>query len=219
MTDDRQSTSQYGDSARREMLPFVPAAARRVLDVGCNSGGFGAALRAERGAEVWGVEPNAAAARQAESRLDRVFCARFDAGLALPTAHFDAVVFNDVLEHIDDPWSALRFAATLLATGGVVVAAIPNLRHIDNLEHILLEGDFRYESHGVRDRTHLRFFTRRSAARLFDESGYDVLQAAGINASWWSRSPWRRLAFRLWRVRLEDTKYTQFAFVARPRTD
>jgi hypothetical protein len=75
-------------------------------------------------------------------------------------------------------------------------------------------GDFRYESHVVRDRTHLRFFTRKSATRLFSPPGFEIVRSQGINARWWNRSPWRRIAFRLFSARLEEMKYEQFAFVA-----
>jgi len=211
--------ASYGHSERREMMQFVPVGARRVLEVGCNTGRFGAALRAERGGEVWGVEPNARAATQAAALLTRVIEAPFDDGVDVPDRYFDVVVFNDVLEHLVDPWGALRLAGRKLKQGGVVVASIPNLRHVDNLLHILLEQDFRYESCGVRDKTHLRFFTCRSVARLFEESGFEVKLVKGIHASWWSPSLARRLAYRLFRARLEDTKYQQYAVVASMRRE
>lgn len=86
--------------------------------------------------------------------------------------------------------------------------------HIDNLLHILLERDFRYEPLGIRDRTHLRFFTRLSAVRMFEECGYEVVVRVGINESWYSPSLVRRIAYRLFRNYLNETKYIQFAFVA-----
>ncbi len=198
------------------MLPFIPDAARTVLDVGCSSGGFGKALKAERDIEVWGVEADQKAAERAAALLDRVVAAPFDDEAPVPDVYFDAVVFNDVLEHMVDPWSALGLACRKLKPSGVVVASIPNLRHIDCLQHLLLERDFRYEGHGIRDRTHLRFFTKRSAERLFEESGFEVIRAVGVNARWWSPSPWRRILYRLFGRLLEDTKYEQFALVARP---
>jgi SAM-dependent methyltransferase len=206
----------YGHSARNEMHRFVPDTARRILEVGCNTGGFGAALKMSRGVEVWGVEPDAKAAAQAAAQLDKVIQSPFTDGIDIPNGYFDALVFNDVLEHMVDPWIALRLATEKLAAGGVVVASIPNLRHIDNLQHILVDADFRYESHGVRDRTHLRFFTRKSARRLFEESGFEILLDQGINASWWSPSVIRRIVFRLLGDKVADTKFQQFAFVARP---
>jgi len=205
----------YPHTARQNMCQFVPLGAEKVVDIGCNTGAFGESLKAGRAIEVWGIEPNPNAAEKASHLLDRVINAPFDADVALPDAAFDAVIFNDVLEHLADPWEALRIAARKLQPGGCVVASIPNLRQIDNLIHILRDGDFRYEPLGIRDRTHLRFFTRKSAVRLFEESGYRVERLQGINEDWWTPSPLRRLAFRIFGKYLEDTKYTQFAVVAR----
>lgn len=208
----------YEDSPRSEMLEFIPRDAFRVLDVGCNAGAFGQALKARSACTVWGVEVNPEAAAVAAGRLDRVVVSPFDATIELPLQNFDVVVFNDVLEHLSDPWAALKFSSRLLSPGGCVVASFPNLRHIQNLIHILRDRDFRYESTGIRDRTHLRFFTQLSATRLFDDSGFDVAWVRGTSESWRTPSVLRRLAYTIFSAQLEDTKYSQFAVLARPRS-
>src|ERR1043165_1664643 len=49
----------YPHIARREMMAFLPPGCLRVLDVGCNTGAFGEAVKTARpGTEVWGVEPD-----------------------------------------------------------------------------------------------------------------------------------------------------------------
>ena len=209
--------TDYPHLARREMLPFLPEDCRRVLDVGCNTGAFGEAVKLARpGIEVWGVEPDPGAAERASRHLDQVMQGYFDAALPLPQAHFQAIVFNDVLEHMPDPWAALIHAAPLLAPGGVVLASLPNLLHVETIWPLLHDRDFRYEATGVRDRTHLRFFTRASAVRMFGECGYEVLSVQGINEQWYTPSIPRRIAYRLFRRQLEETKYVQYAFVAQP---
>lgn len=210
------SRTRYENSTRREMLQYVPSTAQRVLDVGCNTGGFGAALKASRPVEVWGLEPDKKAASQAANQLDKVICDSLHKGVELPQASFDVVVCNDVLEHMVDPWSALRSIADLLREEGLVIASVPNFRHVENLRHVLVEGEFRYETHGIRDITHLRFFTRKSTIRLFTECGFTLLRIEGINASWWTPSLFRRSVFALLGRRVEDVKYQQFAVVARP---
>lgn len=207
-------SSPWEDSSRQEMLAFVPADARRILDVGCNFGGFGRALKARSNPEVWGVEPNPATAAAASKFLDRVINDFFGANISLPDKYFDVIVFNDVLEHMPDPWAALKIAREKLASGGRVVVSIPNLRYVENLLHILKERDFEYEASGIRDKTHLRFFTKKSALRLFEGSGLQVVHLEGINEEWWTPSILRRLSYRFFRNYLDDTRFIQYAIVA-----
>jgi len=208
----------YPSNPQRPVHAFVPTSAKRVLDVGCNTGAFGGALKCARSVEVWGIEPNPQAAESARSVLDRVIVAPLSSDASIPDGHFDVITFTDVLEHFADPWDALRVCLPKLRPGGCVVASIPNVLFIENLLHMLFERDFRYEDLGIRDRTHLRFFTRRSAVRLFEESGYEVERAEGIDEAWWTPSMRRRLAFRLFgSTYLAETKYIHYVLVARPR--
>jgi 2-polyprenyl-3-methyl-5-hydroxy-6-metoxy-1,4-benzoquinol methylase len=210
------ASSHYPDSPRPEMLAFVPADARRVLDVGCHTGAFGLAVKGKCGAEVWGIEPDPQTAKVAEAVLDRVINDFFSPALDLPDHHFDVIVFNDVLEHMPDPWAALKLAAAKVKPTGCVVVSIPNLRHIDNLVHIMRERDFNYEPAGIRDRTHLRFFTRKSAPRLFDNSGLSIVTLTGVNEDCYP-SLLRRIAYFLFKGYLDDTRHIQFAIVAKPQ--
>lgn len=213
---DSANSSPYDDSTRAELHRFVPTSARTLLDVGCHRGAFGQAMKQHGLQEVWGVEPDPENAAIASTRLDRVLVGHFGS-VDLPDSFFDVITFNDVLEHIPDPGAALRVAAGKLKPGGVLVASIPNLRHIDNLLHILRDKDFRYETQGVRDETHLRFYTQKSIPRLFELNGFTIRSLEGINEYWWSPSLARRLAFRFFPRYLADTRYIQFAVVAQPK--
>jgi SAM-dependent methyltransferase len=207
----------YANHTRKEMHEFIPLAAKTLLDVGCHAGGFGAGLKQVRDIEVWGIEPNAAAASQSARFLDHVTNGLFDESAELPENYFDVIVFNDVLEHFVDPWEALKFAHQKLARGGCLIVSLPNLLHVDNLLHLVRDRDFRYEEWGVRDKTHLRFFTRISARRMFEECGYAVEIEQGINSRWWKNSLFYRVAFWLFSGLLEETKYIQNAYVLHER--
>jgi 2-polyprenyl-3-methyl-5-hydroxy-6-metoxy-1,4-benzoquinol methylase len=203
----------YHGHARLEMVDYVPPGVRRVADVGCGEGLFGAALRA-RGAEVWGIEIDEAAAATARTRLDRVLVGDVAAAMAeLPAGAFDCIVFNDVLEHLIDPRAILRAAKTRLAPGGVIVCSIPNVRHYRNLWNLIVHKQWRYEDAGTLDRTHLRFFTERSIADMFDELGFETLRLEGINGfTSWKFALLGKLSLGL----LSDVFHIQFACVVRP---
>jgi methionine biosynthesis protein MetW len=163
--------------AHRLVLDAVPRGAR-VLDVGCATGYLGAELTA-RGCAVVGVEADPAAARAAAAAahceqvvtgdVETADCRAALGGLA----PFDAVVCADVLEHLRDPWEALRFLATLLRPGGRAVLSLPNTGHW-TARRAVLRGRFPYAEHGLFDRTHLRFFTRASARGLAAGAGLRV---------------------------------------------
>jgi 2-polyprenyl-3-methyl-5-hydroxy-6-metoxy-1,4-benzoquinol methylase len=205
----------YFEHARVEMLPFIPAGIQDALDIGCGEGRFGEALQSARGCRVTGVEPFPAAAAQAQARLYKVFCSSAESFLSSHEGKFDVISFNDVLEHLVDPWVQLQTCRRLLKLpGGLVIASLPNIRFLFALREIVLRRDFPYESAGIFDRTHLRFFTSRSMIRLFEESGFEVLRCEGINGLTDRRYTWvNRLTLRLF----EDTLFTQFALVAKPR--
>src|SRR5262245_1307757 len=209
--------ASYYEDARSEMVPFVPPEARAILDVGCGGGAFGALLKsAESTREVWGVEPVEAIAQTARLRIDRVLVGTFTNPIDLPREYFDEVVFNDSLEHFPEPYSPLELCKSVLKPNGVVVASVPNVRYIENVKHFLIEQDWRYTNDGILDTTHLRFFTKKSLVRTFEEAGYEVLRLRGINRRTWTG--WKMaLIERLLRGRVEDMMFLQFALVARPR--
>jgi 2-polyprenyl-3-methyl-5-hydroxy-6-metoxy-1,4-benzoquinol methylase len=216
--------TEYFTEARPEMLCFVPANCRRLLDVGCGAGTFGASLKRQNPQiEVWGVEPFASAAAKAADKLDRVIAGPFEAETDLPAGAFDCIVFNDVLEHMVAPERALRYAKLLLSAGGMILASIPNVRHFPVLWQLGVRGSWEYEDCGILDRTHLRFFTKSSILKMFQDEGYAVRSISGINPYGGDRKASRRPLWRAYRVanmlfmgKFADLKFLQFAVVAEP---
>ncbi len=211
----------YIDVARAEMIPFIPESATTVLDVGCGRGGFGQALRRQRPElHVTGIESDVDIAHTAASRYHHVICGEFPA-VVPATAFFDCIVFNDVLEHMVDPWAALTAAGERLSEDGVVVVSLPNLRYWRVLKPLIRNGEFTYRADGVMDRTHLRFFTRRSAVSMLADSGFETVTWEPINQLGFEElTPRERLLFRVisWMRRplVDDLRAQQYAFLARP---
>jgi len=205
--------NQYFGSLRPEMVRYVPTDARTILEVGCGGGGFAAEVRKARNARVTGIEPFEAAAATAATRLDEVLQTGAAEGLSrLRGRLFDCIVFNDVLEHLVDPESALIAAAALLQPQGTLVASIPNMRYLPVLRGLVLRGEWRYTSEGVLDRTHLRFFTLKSIAEMFTACGYGIDILEGINPR---PTSWKFRALNVLASNaFDDTRYLQFAVVA-----
>jgi len=192
------------------MVPFIPRDAVTVLDVGCSRGRFGSTLVQVRpGLRLFGIEPDPTTAREATGHYEQVTCGYFPDDLPAGGT-FDCIVFNDVLEHVVDPWTMLDRAKEHLTAGGRVVASIPNVRHYIVVRNLLLRGRWDYADWGVLDRTHLRFFTRASIEELFDSADLVIESLVPINPI-----SVRRAALLVGPFR--DMRYPQFAVVARPR--
>jgi 2-polyprenyl-3-methyl-5-hydroxy-6-metoxy-1,4-benzoquinol methylase len=159
--------------ARPEVQALVPSSARRVLDLGCSAGALGAGLKERGGVEVVGVELDPELARAAETRLDRVVVGDV-AALDEALGRFDCVVAADVLEHLPDPWAALRRVVELVEPGGAVVVSLPNVRFFETFWQLGVRGRWPRREQGVFDRTHLRWFALRDARELLEGAGLAV---------------------------------------------
>lgn len=200
------------DFDRAELLPFLPDASKVLLDVGCGSGAFGRLVRAHRPhMDLWAVEPDQASARSAEDGFDHVIVGEFPDD-RLPAGLFDVVVCADVLEHMAEPEKALRAAAKAVSSSGIMVASIPNVRHWRAVVWPLLRhGTWTYTERGILDRTHLRFFTRRSMRDFFASCGWSVESVTGINMI-----RRERLLSVVGARLLDDFLWPQYVVVAKP---
>jgi|WetSurMetagenome_2_1015567.scaffolds.fasta_scaffold151043_1 2-polyprenyl-3-methyl-5-hydroxy-6-metoxy-1,4-benzoquinol methylase len=211
----RKAVDSYYSQARPEIASIVPNDIKTILDIGCGEGRFLQLIKEKTGAESWGIEQEDQIAKQAKFNADNILTGRVeDCFSGLPDAYFDCIVFNDVLEHLNDPAGILRSMTRYLSKNGMIIASIPNVRYFYNLIELLVQKDWKYKESGVLDSTHLRFFTKKSILRLFIETGYEVKLIKGINAvhSW---------KFRLFNIVtagiFNDTKYLQFLCVGRPK--
>lgn len=97
----------------------------RILDVGCSSGILLRILQ-EKGYSVWGVEANRDAYLTTQKSLKgRVVHGTLKQSLEKLPKEFDCIIYNHVLEHIEDPRAELEGALTLLKSGGVLIVGIP----------------------------------------------------------------------------------------------
>jgi SAM-dependent methyltransferase len=101
---------------------------QRVLDMACGEG-YGSAVLARGAASVLGVDANPEAFEHARLRY-RSDNLRFERGLVEThgeVGSFDAVVFLQTIEHVQDPVAVLTHLRELLAPGGAVFVSTPNL--------------------------------------------------------------------------------------------
>src|SRR3954452_24824723 len=165
---ERAARAAAYERARTEILVHVPATARRVLDVSCATGTTGAALKARQPAHVTGIELEPAYAQEAGQRLDEVITG--DVEHAEPDGTYDTLIAADILEHLKDPWTALRRYAQRLDRHGTAVVSLPNVGHWSTYAN-LARGSWPRRPEGIFDATHLRWFTLRDARALLLQAG------------------------------------------------
>jgi len=170
----------------------------RVLDIGCGCGANAAEVRRMAPhAHLVGIEPSSAAAAIARGQgFDEVHETDALSWLhASNAAPFDAVVLSDVLEHIADPVAMMKELARAPALRDAIwVISVPNYAVWYNRVRTLF-GRFRYQWSGLFDRTHLRFFTRKSVHELFAYCGFDVIEDRATPALAQSAAPLLRQLF------------------------
>jgi hypothetical protein len=103
-----------------------------------------------------------------------------------------------ILEHLAKPERLLGDVGQRLKPGGILAIALPNIAHYQ--QRILrLRGQFNYTDAGQLDRTHLRFYTYRTAIQLLEQNGYEMLKAVAEGAFplWKTRRLLRGVAGRI----------------------
>lgn len=171
------------DTHNPALLDLLPVDARRVVEVGCSSGALAREYKKTNPAcHYTGVEIVPEYAELARRYCDSVVVSDIetvdDAVLAERFAA-DCWIFGDSLEHMRDPWGLLARIRRTIPPNGSIVACIPNVQHW-SVQARLCRGDFRYEERGLLDKTHLRWFTRRTIVEMFDHAGFRIVEGGEI---------------------------------------
>ena len=203
----------YYTHIRPEMLAYLPDGCKTLLDVGCGEGNFAGHIKEKHQLEAWGIELMQEPGQEAEKKLDKVFIGPVEDFLnQLPDRYFDVIYCNDVLEHLIDPYTVLSVLKNKLTDRGVVISSIPNFRYHDAFKKVILQKNWDYEGHGIFDKTHMRFFTKKSIAKMYREQGYTILKHEGINRTRSLRPYLYNIPFFFTAM---DMFYLQYATVAK----
>jgi SAM-dependent methyltransferase len=175
---DENGPGSYFGKVRREIEPLLPESVATVLEIGCGSGGTMGWLRTVRHiAYAAGVEMMPTAGETARANFDDVEISDVNAArLEFRADKFDLIIALDVLEHVPDPLHTLRRLRNKLLPNGVVIASIPNVAHYQVSVPLLFRGRWEYSDEGLLDRTHLRFFTEKTALSLFRDCGFSIVK-------------------------------------------
>lgn len=152
---------------RGEFIPPALSTEKRALEVGCGVGSFLDKLRGQ-GWTPEGVEFSEGAVKLATSRGHQVTCGALEA-VTFESERFDAIFAWMVIEHLQDPRSAIAKIQRWLKPGGYFCCSVPNAGTIQN--KIFGRYWFPYDLP-----RHLQHFTAKSLSRLLVEEGFEQPQ-------------------------------------------
>jgi O-antigen biosynthesis protein len=154
---------------------------KSILDIGCGTGALGLFLRNNQNCNVFGIEINNAAYQEAKKNLDGVIEGNVETiDIPYKNNEFDYIVMGDVLEHLINPMGTTKKLIKLLKPGGKILITVPNVRHWSILISLIFKGKWKYESSGLLDYTHLRFFTKKSLHEMLNDSGFNMVKSSSV---------------------------------------
>jgi len=172
------TTSPYQDkpspwSSHSRILSYLQVLPKKskVFDVGTASGML--ARRGNSSLRYFGVESNVEWAKIASPFYERLWTCPFDEMQLEDLKGYDVIVLGDVLEHMAKPETALKRLVELQSNGSLFIISVPNVANLWIRLH-LLTGNFDYAERGILDRTHLRFFTRKTLIDLIKNCGLQI---------------------------------------------
>lgn len=151
---------------------------KTILEVGCGPGSQSRVFREQLGCDVVGIEIDPARAEKARTYCREVHVANLDAddlGNFLKEEKFDVVVCADVLEHLRHPEALLLRLKDFLKPDGYLVTSIPNITHAA-IVYEMIHGRFEYQTEGLLDSTHIKFFSCASAVSTIENAGYWIAE-------------------------------------------
>lgn len=146
------------------------------LDVGCSAGYMGEALKEKKNCIMYGIEMDNEAIEIAKGK--RCYEEIFEFSITdeenikykkffEDDKKFDYIIFADILEHIADPDLILFKFLKKLNKNGKIMISIPNVAHMD-ISKSLINRQFNYNTVGLLDNTHIRFFTNNSFIQMIE---------------------------------------------------
>lgn len=145
-----------------------------LLDIGCSSGILMEILNEKR-FNVWGIEPNRQAYALAKKKFgDKIFCGTLENFLKHNKKQFDIIVYNHVLEHIEDVNKELYLIKKTLRKNGILIIGLPNTSNVI----FYLRQKF-WEL--LRPNEHIWHFSKKYVTSYLERKNYKILNITFYN--------------------------------------
>lgn len=155
----------------------------KALEVGSSTGVFLSLLK-EKGWEVQGVEPSLAAGAAEKNGIPTLNTTFEKAELKSDT--FDLVIFNHVLEHMNNPVEILQKTNQVLKKDGAILIDVPNFA---SLSAKIWGSNWRY----ILPKEHRWHFTPKSLTALLEKSGFKIVYWETHSGIWGYGNPLKEI--------------------------
>jgi 2-polyprenyl-3-methyl-5-hydroxy-6-metoxy-1,4-benzoquinol methylase len=152
-----------------------------VLDIGCGTGILAQYIhKMNPDSYIVGLDQSCEVINETKKNLNEFYLIDLDTEqIPVFEKKFDLVILGDVLEHLKRPDLLLNELHNYLIDDGKVIISIPNIA-LATVRCQLLMGDFNYQSTGILDNSHLRFFTYHTIRKLIKSAGYKIIKCRCI---------------------------------------
>lgn len=136
---------------------------RKILDIGAGTGDF-LNVAKSKGWEVSGLEPNAAARKNAEKKGIHLF----ESSTEFEDSKFDVISMWHVLEHVPNTEIQIKWLFDHLVENGTAVIAVPNFNSYDAKHYKEFWAAWDVPRH-------LHHFSAKSIKMLFEKEGFKLV--------------------------------------------
>jgi len=155
-------------------LSYFPSPPRNILDVGCGSGLLTQLLN-DRGYDTIGIDISENAVIKCREKGLKSYQQDLSEELVFEDEIFDCVLMSEVIEHLVDPYFALREIHRVLKKAGILIITTPNSSFITRRLRYLL-GKTCTETQNF---SHLRFYNEKLLKKIVQEVNYDIVDLKG----------------------------------------
>ena len=146
-----------------------------ILDIGAGNGILAQVLRKSgKSFQIDGIEPCAKACEIAAPYYRNLYQGYIQDYIdKINFEDYDYIVMADLIEHVSDPLDLLQNISDQISAKTKVIIDVPNVSFA-SVRLSLLKGIWDYSDSGLIEKTHLRFFTKKTLLAMFKNANFKV---------------------------------------------
>jgi 2-polyprenyl-3-methyl-5-hydroxy-6-metoxy-1,4-benzoquinol methylase len=180
------NNGEFTDAHSYFMSPIIkmlPVDGSPILDAGCGNGAFADYL-INKGYNVYGTDASVSGINIANRSHPGRFFVQDLTGQSLPTQlegiHFKTIISTEVIEHLYDPRSYIKFCKSVLerSSGGNLIISTPYHGYLKNLALSVFNAWDRHFT-ALWDGGHIKFWSYKTLTQLLKEHDFKIVSFSG----------------------------------------